>query len=93
MKSSFSARPGTKSSLKIILMASARGCRSPPKARPKTAARFGPILSCMRALTLRSASVSSAVKPITAPRKTRTFTAAWAVKRRMSLLASKKSVI
>ena len=53
-----------KSSLKIILMASAKGWKSPKARRPKTEALLAPIRSCMTALSFRSTQVRRRARSI-----------------------------
>src|SRR5512136_1618191 len=52
-----SEKDGTKSSLKIILRASAKGWKRPKARTPKSEARLAPMRSCMTALSLRSTQV------------------------------------
>ena len=48
---------GAKSSLKSILMASAKGWKRPKSLNPKTEARLAPMRSCITALSFRSTQV------------------------------------
>ena len=75
---SLSPPVGNMSSLVIILITSAIGWISPIALMPKMSARLAPILSCMRALCLRSTQVMSGLKTRarTAKRKIVTVTVA-----------------
>ena len=69
MKTTRSARSGTKSSLKNSLIPSASVCMI-----PNGPARFGPIRLCMSEITLRSNQIMSITDTISAAKTTNTLT-------------------